>query len=86
MKRKLSTCGIVLTVVLALQGCLKKEDGVDAKSSSSNDDRKVELIRWKKRIDTEYSNCISVPGRDATCKKEFDAAMVSYLKEQSKLN
>lgn len=86
MKKTLLIGALVFSVI-ALQGCLKKEDSLSEKTSAgSNDDRKVELIRWKKNIDTQYNSCISVPGREAECRKEYDQAMVPYIKEQAKGN
>lgn len=83
MRKKLAIC-IAAIAAVTLQGCSKKEDGLTEKSSGSNGDRKVELLRWKKNIDTQYKNCMFVPGREAQCKKEFDEAMVPFLKEQAK--
>lgn len=84
--KKTLLIGTLVFSVFALQGCLKKEDSLTEKSTAPNDDRKVELLRWKRKIDTDYKNCIFVPGNEASCKKEFDDAMVPYLKEQAKGN
>lgn len=85
MKKKLFLCFMALAAI-ALQGCFKKEDSLTEKSTISNDDRKVELLRWKRTIDTDYKNCNFVAGNEARCKKEFDEAMVPFLKAQAKGN